>query len=87
MMMKKLLFGLAAAATLMVAAPAEAQVWIDAGPVAARIGPPPPWGWHRHHRVREVREVYAYAPECRMIRERIRKPGGRLIIREREVCD
>jgi hypothetical protein len=49
-----------------------------------RVGPPPPWGWHRRHWVRE----YAYvAPACRMIRERIRTRNGRLIIREREVCD
>jgi hypothetical protein len=82
--MKKVLFGLIAAATVVVAAPASAQVWFHAGPVAARIGPPPPWGWRHRHFVRE----YAYAvPECRFIRERIRTPRGRIIIRDREVCD
>jgi hypothetical protein len=83
-MMKKLLFALIAAATIVVAAPASAQVWIDTGPFAARIGPPPPWGWRHRPWVRE----YAYAvPACRVIRERIRTPRGRIIIREREVCD
>ncbi len=83
--MKSLLFGLIVTTTIVIAAPASAQVWVDAGPFAMRVGPPPPpWGWHRRHWVRE----YAYvAPACRMIRERIRTPRGRLIVREREVCD
>jgi hypothetical protein len=80
--MKTLLFGLAAMATMVVSAPASAQVWFDAGPVGVRVGPPPPW--HRRHYVRE----YAYAaPACRMIHERIRTARGRVIVRDREVCD
>jgi hypothetical protein len=82
--MKTILLGLVAAAAIGVATPAAAQVWFDVGPFAARIGPPPPWGW-RH---RPVYREYAYVPaDCRIIRERIRRPSGRVIVREREVCD
>jgi hypothetical protein len=80
--MNKLLFALLAIATLASAAPAAAQIRIEAGPVAARIGPPPPPWWRRHH-WRPV--VYAYAP-CHLVRERIVTPRGRVIIREREIC-
>jgi len=80
---RNLLFALVAIASIIMSTPASAQVWFDAGPVGVRVGPPP-WGWHRRHWVRE----YAYVvPACRMIRERIRTPRGRLIVREREVCD
>jgi hypothetical protein len=86
--MKKPLFGLIAIAglimTIVTSAPASAQVWFDAGPVGVRVGPPPPWGWHRRHWARE----YAYvAPACRWVHERIRTGGGRIIVRDREVCD
>jgi hypothetical protein len=81
--MKKLLFGLVAATAVVAATPASAQVWFDVGPFAARIGPPPPWGWR--HRAWE--HDYAYVPACRVIRERIRDSRGRRVVREREVCD
>jgi hypothetical protein len=82
--MKTFLFVLAAAATMVGAAPASAQVWFDVGPVAARIGPPPPWGWGPRRYVRD----YAYVVgDCRIIRERIRDSRGRRIVREREICD
>jgi hypothetical protein len=80
--MRKLLFGLCAAAVLGTATPAAARVWVDVG-----IGPapvyvaPPPWRWYGPY----WRPVYAYAP-CRLVRERIRRPNGRWIYREREVC-
>lgn len=81
--MKTILFGLVAAAAIGVATPAGAQIWFDVGPVAARIGPPP-WEW-RH---RPVYREYAYVVGgCRVIRERIRRPNGRVIVREREICD
>jgi hypothetical protein len=81
--MRKLLFGLVAAATIAGATPAGAQLWFDAGPVGVRVGPPPLW--HRH---RPWVRHYAYVvePACRVIRERIRRPNGRVIIREREIC-
>jgi hypothetical protein len=81
--MKTILLGLVAATAIGAATPASAQIWLDAGPFAARIGPPPPWAWRRP----VVRE-YAYVmDDCRIIRERIRRPNGRVIVREREVCD
>jgi hypothetical protein len=86
--MKKFLSGLiaigAVAAALTAVTPAGAQVYVevDAGPVAARVGPPP-WRWHRRHWA--PRHAYAYVP-CRIIRERIRRPNGRWIYREREIC-
>jgi hypothetical protein len=82
-MKKCLLICLAAAATLVAVTPASAQFWFDAGPVGVRVGPPPP-PWVRHRYVRD----YAYVvPECRIIRERIRRPNGTRVIREREICD
>jgi hypothetical protein len=83
--MRKILFGLLALGAATMATPARAQVYfeVDAGPVAARIGPPPPWRWHRRHWA--PRYAYAYVP-CRIIRERIRRPNGRWIYRERQIC-
>jgi hypothetical protein len=67
---------------LVAVTPASAQLWFDAGPVGVRVGPPPPW--HRHRYI----EHYAYyAPECRVIRERVIRPNGTRVIRERRVCD
>lgn len=81
--MKILLLSLLAMAAVSLATPAAAQVWVefDAGPVAARIGPPPPPWWYPRY----WRPVYAYAP-CRIIRERVRNKRGRWIYREREIC-
>jgi len=81
--MKRLLICLAAGATLIAAAPASAQLWFEGGPVGVRVGPPPP-PWVRHRYV----EDYDYvADECRIIRERIRRPDGTRVIRERRICD
>jgi hypothetical protein len=84
--MKTLLIGLAAAAAIVSVTPASAQGWFDTGPVAVRVGPPPPWF---RPRVVEERVVYRpayFEPDCRIIRERIRRPNGRVILREREIC-
>jgi hypothetical protein len=84
--MKLFLICVAAAATLVTVSPASAQVWFDAGPVAMRVGPPPPWA---RPRVVEERVIYRpayYAPRCRIIRDRIIRPSGRVVIREREIC-
>jgi hypothetical protein len=77
--MRSLLLCLVAAGTIAGVTPASARVWFDAGPVGVRIGPPP---W-RHHWVEE--RVY-YEPGCRYVRERIRRPNGRVVVREREIC-
>ncbi|MEA2906040.1 MAG: hypothetical protein QOC56_2498 [Alphaproteobacteria bacterium] len=81
--MKNVLFCLISATAMVSATPASAQFWFDAGPVAVRVGPPA-WGWRPHRWVRD----YAYVvPHCRVIRERIRRPNRRVIVREREICD
>ncbi|MBI3704311.1 MAG: hypothetical protein HY244_10830 [Rhizobiales bacterium] len=75
----------AALLTLAVAAPASAQVYFGAGPGGVGVGIGDPhyndWGWrHRHYRG-------TYASDCRVIRERIETPSGRVIYRSRQVCD
>jgi hypothetical protein len=90
--MKKLIFGVAAAALFGAVAltPASAQVYVGADPggVGVQVGPfgvgvgPDYWGWH-HRYWRD----YAYAPECREVRERIVTPHHHVIWRTRRVCD
>lgn len=85
--MRKLLFIAAAVATVGLAAPATAQVYgyADPGGVGVRVGPfgagvgSDPYWRHRHY-------SYGYG-ECRMIRERIITPSGRVVFQERRVCD
>jgi hypothetical protein len=48
------------------------------------VGVGPYWdGGYRHRYWND----YAYAGECRLIRERIETPSGRVIIQSRRVCD
>jgi hypothetical protein len=89
-MNKRLLSVLAAAVlgmtALGAATPASAQVYLGADPrgVGVQVGPfgfgvgPDYWGY-RH-------DPYAYAGDCRTIRERIVTPSGRVIFRTRDVC-
>jgi hypothetical protein len=88
--MKKLLFGVAAAALFAAFTPANAQVYLGAdpggvgvqvGPVGAGVGPD---YWGPHH---SWRGDYAYAPGCRFVRERIVTPSGRVIWRSHRICD
>ena len=91
--MKKLLFAVVAAATLGVAAPASAQLYLGAepdgvgvrvGPFAAGVGPAyDPYRGPRHR----WHDAYAFAGDCRVVRERIVTPSGRAIIRTHRVCD
>ncbi|MGE3147822.1 MAG: hypothetical protein AB7K04_02035 [Pseudorhodoplanes sp.] len=65
--------GLIAATSFTTVSPASAQgVRIDAGPVGVRVGEP----GYRHR----------YRHRCRVVRERIVRPSGRVVYREREVC-
>ncbi|HEX9322377.1 MAG TPA: hypothetical protein VF913_09690 [Xanthobacteraceae bacterium] len=84
--MKQLLFGAAAAALLIAAVPASAQVYLGADPggVGVQVGPfglgvGPRYGWYD--------EGYAYSPDCPLVRERIVTPSGRVIFRTHRVCD
>lgn len=74
----------AALLTLAVASPASAQVYLDAGPRGVDVGVgSPDYGWrHRHRHWRDD-----YASDCRVIRERIVTPSGRVIYRSRQICD
>jgi hypothetical protein len=90
--MKKLLFAAAATAALTAAAPASAQVYVGADPWGAgvRVGPfglgvGPGYGWHDPYR-RDGYYAYGGA-ECRLIRQRIVTPSGRVIFRSQRVCD
>ncbi len=93
--MKRLLFGVAAAALFAAFTPANAQVYLGADPggVGVQVGPlgvgvgPDYWGdpYWRH---RQWREDYAYAaPECRIVRQRIVTRHGHVIWRTRRDCD
>lgn len=82
--MKRLLFGVAAAALFAAFTPANAQVYLGADPdgVGVQVGPLGVGVGHRYWR-----DDYAYAPECRTVRERIVTPHGHVIWRKHRVCD
>ena len=62
---------------------ANAQgVGVQVGPVGVGVGPYWDGGYaHRYY------HDYGYADECRIVRERIETPSGRMIIRSHRVCD
>ena len=91
--MKALVLAAATAAALVTAVPASAQVYFGADPGGAgvEVGPfgfgvGPRYGARDHWRDREWRDDYAYAP-CRVVRERVRTPSGRVVIRTHRDCD
>jgi hypothetical protein len=80
-MRKLLLIGLVPLAAVTMAAPALSQVYVQPVPgVEVDVGGPR----HRYHdedwRYRHARD------ECRVVRERIETPSGRVIIRTRREC-
>jgi hypothetical protein len=85
--MKKLLFAAAAATALFAAVPASAQVYLGADPggVGVQVGPlgvgVGDWRYGRGWR-----DAYAYG-DCRMVRERIVTPSGRVAFRSQRICD
>jgi len=91
--MNKLVFGLVAAAVLVVAAPASAQVFIGAdsggagvqiGPVGAGVGPRFSDDGYYHRRGYDANAYYR--GDCRLIRSRVVTPGGHVVFRTRQVC-
>lgn len=85
--MKRILLTVSALAIAGAAAltSANAQgVGVQVGPIGAGVGVGPYWGGRYHHR---YWNDYAYAGECRVIRERIVTPSGRVIFRSHRVCD
>jgi hypothetical protein len=87
--MRKLAFAAAAAAALVVAVPASAQVYLGADPGGAgvQVGPfgfgvGPRYGYRDYGP-----EYYAYgSADCRVVRERIHTPSGQIVIKSRRVC-
>jgi hypothetical protein len=83
--MKKFLLIAAASLTLTATVPASAQVYFGAGPGGVGVGVgDPDYSWRYRH---WHRGYNAYARgDCRVIRERIVTPYGRVIYRSREIC-
>ena len=92
-MRKLLLVGSIAAATVFTAMPASAQFYGGAGPggIGVQVGPfgagvgPAYGGW----RDRYYTNGYSHygSGECRVVRQRVHTPSGRLIIKTRRICD
>jgi hypothetical protein len=87
--MKMLAYGLACAAVLTLAVPANAQIRIgdrDSG-VSVRIGDGDRHHSRhhsRHHHRHYVRDSYA---GCRVIKTRTHRPNGTVVIKTRRVCN
>jgi len=77
--------GLRASLTLAATVPASAQVYFGGGPGGVGVGVgDPDYGW-RH---RYWRDSYAFdRDDCRVIRERVVTPSGRVIYRSRHICN
>jgi hypothetical protein len=92
--MTKLLFVAAAAATLCLAAPASAQVFIGAdnggagvqlGPLGVGVGPR--FSDDRYYHRRGYDANAYYANDCRMIRSRVVTRNGHVTYRTRQICN
>ena len=77
--MKKLLLAAVSIAAIGVAAPAFAQVDVDVDHGGIRFGVGP--RYDRDH----WRGAYAY--DCRIVRERVETPSGRVFYRTHRECD
>ena len=84
--MKKYLLIAAVCAMPATTMPASARVYfdVDSGSVGVNRLDDPNYGWPQSH-WRRGYDAYARG-ECRVIRERIVMPDGRVIDRSREVC-
>jgi hypothetical protein len=90
--MKTLLVATALTAALAAATPASAQFYAGAGPggVGVQVGPfgagvGPSYGWRDRH---YTDGSYAYGSAgCRVVRERVETPSGRVILKTRRICD
>ena len=80
--MRKMIFGLMSVAAIVVAAPAWSQdVYVGTRGAGVDIGVGPRHGddWRYRHR-------FGARDECRVVRERIETPSGRVIIKTRREC-
>ena len=91
--MKKLVFGLVASVLVVVAVPANAQVFIGAdsggagvqlGPIGAGVGPRFSDDGYYHRRGYDANAYYG--GDCRLIRSRVVTPSGRVVFRTRQIC-
>ena len=83
--MKNFLLIAVASLTLAATVPASAQVYFGAGPGGVDVGVGnPDYGW-RHRHWRHGYNLYARG-DCRIIRERVVTPYGRVFYRSREIC-
>jgi len=80
--MRNLLFATAAAAAVMTAMPAMAQIHVYGDEGGVRLGFGRHYDWRDHWRGRG-----AYAYDCRITRERTVTPSGRVIMTTRRTCD
>ena len=89
--MRKLVLGIAAAATVLTVAPALAQFDVRGGDrgVSVRIGERDNWRGHdRGVVIRQDRGVYARGgDDCRTIIVRKRLPDGSMAVRKTRRCD
>jgi len=83
-MMRTMIFGLMSAAAVVVAAPAWSQdVYVGGGRSGVEIGVGPRYhdsDWRYRHRYGAARG------ECRVTRERIETPSGKVIYKSRREC-
>ena len=78
--MRKLIFGVMSVAAVMVAAPAWSQdVYVGTRGVGVDVGPRHGDDWRWRHR-------QGPRAECRVTRERIETPSGRVIFKTRREC-
>jgi hypothetical protein len=81
--MRKMIFGLMSVAVVTVAAPAWSQdvyVGPGRGGVEVGVGPRYDGDWRYRHRYGVARD------ECRVTRERIETPSGRVIVKTKREC-
>ena len=85
--MKMLAYGLACAALLTLAVPANAQIVVRDGHrgdgVSVRIGDGDR-GRHHHRHRHHARGAYA---DCKVIKTRTHRPNGTVVIKTRRVCN
>jgi hypothetical protein len=94
--MRKLVLGLAAAATVLTVAPALAQFDVRAGGdgVSVRVGERDHWRDRDHWRGRHwnndrvvIRRPGVFASDCRLVTVRRQLPDGSVVVRKSRRCD
>jgi len=87
--MRRLAIGIIAAGTLITAAPAMAQVYLEGPGVGVRVGPEPSYREYRDYGRWDRDHYRSYAwrdRDCRSVTVRERMPDGRVVVRTRERC-